>query len=257
MTQRIETGPGWELRCGDCLDPETGLASLDAVDHVITDPPYDAAPYSRAEPGIKRSGRELASLRKMADGAIGSTRARDVAPELARICQRWAIVFFDAESVAAWGNALCDGGLEHVRIGAWAKTNPMPQFSGDRPAQGYEAAEIAHRPGRKRWNGKGAALWHYPTCMGAGRPDHPCPKPLPLMEQIVTDFTDPGELICDPFAGSGTTGVACIRLGRRFIGWEKDPGFFEVAVKRLRATKEQIQIFDASPPGKQENLPGT
>ncbi|MCP4967401.1 MAG: site-specific DNA-methyltransferase [bacterium] len=83
---------------------------------------------------------------------------------------------------------------------------------------------------------------------------HPTQKPVLLMESLVSDFTDPGELICDPFAGSGTTGVACIRLGRRFIGWEKDPEFFETAVKRLRKTRQQITIFDAKPQGKQEGL---
>ena len=63
------------------------------------------------------------------------------------------------------------------------------------------------------------------------------------MEQLVRDFTDPDDLICDPFMGSGTTGVACIRLGRRFIGWEKDPDYFDIAVKRIRGTKEQLGLF--------------
>jgi len=70
-------------------------------------------------------------------------------------------------------------------------------------------------------------------------------KPPALMESLVRDFTDPGELICDPFAGSGTTGVACLRLGRRFIGWERDPKYHAVAVKRLRAAREQLRFFEA------------
>lgn len=78
------------------------------------------------------------------------------------------------------------------------------------------------------------------------------------MEALVADFTDPAELICDPFAGSGTTGVAAIRLGRRFIGWEKDPEFFKVAVKRLESTREQLGLFDyeraAQPKPKQLGL---
>lgn len=79
---------------------------------------------------------------------------------------------------------------------------------------------------------------------------HPTTKPLALMRRIVEDFTDPDDLICDPFAGSGTTGVACIRLGRRFIGWEKDPAYFEIACRRLRGDeakprKEQPSLFDS------------
>jgi site-specific DNA-methyltransferase (adenine-specific) len=79
------------------------------------------------------------------------------------------------------------------------------------------------------------------------------------MEALVSDFTDPGELVCDPFAGSGTTGVACIRLGRRFIGWERDPKYFAVAVKRLRAAREQLGLFErpAVEKFKQPSLTGT
>jgi DNA modification methylase len=83
-------------------------------------------------------------------------------------------------------------------------------------------------------------------------------KPLPLMESLVRDFTDPGDLILDPFAGSGTTGVAAIRLGRRFIGWEKDPKYHTIAVKRLTAAREQRELgmepMAVSPRGKQEPL---
>ena len=73
---------------------------------------------------------------------------------------------------------------------------------------------------------------------------HETQKPVALMSALVRDFTDPGELVCDPFAGSGTTGVACIRLGRRFIGWERDPKYFAVAVKRLTAARGQLRLFE-------------
>ena len=85
-----------------------------------------------------------------------------------------------------------------------------------------------------------------------GRPAlHMTEKPLPLMEALVRDFTDPGELICDPFAGSGTTGVACKRLGRRFVGWERDPKFHAAAVKRLDAAREQYELVQRGPKPKQ------
>ena len=70
------------------------------------------------------------------------------------------------------------------------------------------------------------------------------------MRQIVEDFTDPGDLILDPFAGSGTTGVAAIHLGRRFIGWELSEEYHAIATRRLRGDeakprKEQPNLFDA------------
>jgi DNA modification methylase len=77
--------------------------------------------------------------------------------------------------------------------------------------------------------------WRHAAPRGTDRPDHPTPKPLPLMLDLVSDFTDAEETILDAFAGSGTTGVASIRLGRRFIGIEKDPTYFALACERLRA----------------------
>ncbi len=63
------------------------------------------------------------------------------------------------------------------------------------------------------------------------------------MELLVRLFSNPGDLILDPFAGSGTTGVAALRLGRRFLGWEMNPEYVEVARKRLANAREQL-VFD-------------
>ena len=62
------------------------------------------------------------------------------------------------------------------------------------------------------------------------------------MDWILTRGTFPDECVCDPFMGSGTTGVACVQTGRRFIGIEIDPGYFEIAVKRIeKALAEKAQ----------------
>jgi hypothetical protein len=87
-----------------------------------------------------------------------------------------------------------------------------------------------------------------------GQIDHPCPKPEALMEWIVREFTKPGDLILDPFAGSGTTGVAAVRLGRRFIGWERDPKYHAVATRRLESTREQLNLLAPRTKPKQETL---
>jgi site-specific DNA-methyltransferase (adenine-specific) len=72
-------------------------------------------------------------------------------------------------------------------------------------------------------------------------------KPVKLMCELISLFTDPGDLILDPFMGSGTTGVACIKLGNRFIGVEIDEDYFEVACGRIRATVAQGDSFPQSP----------
>lgn len=250
----------WELRLGDCLDPVTGLASLadNSVDHILTDPPYSARLYTRTRTnkgdGVRSdNGRHIGrsddaamqKARDMADGRIGAIDdiLEPVAREILRLASRWIVIFHDVEIGHRWRESMGDA---YIRAGAWVKTNPMPQVTGDRPAQGFEPATIAHRPGRKRWNGGGRPAVWIGSVAGEERPDHPCPKPLWLMEALVRDFTDPGETILDPFAGSGTTGVAAIRLGRNFIGWERDPKYHAIATKRLGAAREQLGLWGAA-----------
>jgi site-specific DNA-methyltransferase (adenine-specific) len=155
------------------------------------------------------------------------------------------LIFHDAESGHMWREHL---GATQVRCGAWIKTNPVPQISGDRPGQGFESLEIAHAAGPKRWNGGGHSAVYIESALQGNfierqMNDHPCPKPVGLMEKLVRDFTDPGETILDPFAGSGTTGVAAIRMGRKFIGWEKDPKYHAIALRRLQNAREQLSMF--------------
>ena len=108
-----------------------------------------------------------------------------------------------------------------------SKPAPRPGSRVDRPACGHECLVIAHqtckgKAMRKRWNGGGkqGVYWHALTADYARY--HPAQKPIGLLRELVADFSDPGELVCDPYAGSGTTGLACAQLGRRFIGWERD-----------------------------------
>ena len=120
-----------------------------------------------------------------------------------------------------------------------------------------------HGDGPMRWNRGGFhGVWKGPTSKGEPRKMHPTKKPLWLMEALVRDFTDPGDLVFDPTMGEGTTGEACIRLGRRFIGCEIDPRYHAAAVRRLtRAARGGVQqpllSVDAPPvkrPRKQASL---
>ena len=75
--------------------------------------------------------------------------------------------------------------------------------------------------------------------------NHPSPKPVPLMQDIVSIAK--AETILDPFMGSGTTGVACAKLGRKFTGIEIDPDYFEIACERIRKAYQQADLFVAPP----------
>ena len=235
---------------GDAVDV---LQTLEKVDHLISDPPYAADVYLRAsavysKPGSgtpKRMGlseqtRRGGALQKMANGEIGvmdSSVMAVIAAFAGALVRRWSVVFSDAESCHLWKEALVHAGMRYVRTGAWVKPDYMPQMSGDRPAVGFEPCTIVHAQGPMRWNGGGlAALWTYGTSKGIGRPDHPCPKPEPLMCELVTQFTDVGDLILDPFGGSGTTAVAAKKLGRRCILIEREEKYCAVAAERVAKT---------------------
>jgi len=228
----------WEIIEGDCLDV---MPTLGPVDHVITDPPY-----------TQRTSVNMRSRKDKSDGGafIGSPDRRridfdgvdgleqSIASAALVIARRWCVIFCALEQIGTYADA---AGKCWVRGTVWHRTNSAPQFTGDRPGQACEGVAIMHREGRKRWNRGGQNLcWVGPTANSVAEPTrgvtgHPTPKPEWLMIDAIEAFTDPGDLVLDPFCGSGTTGVACLRLGRRFIGIEKDSRHVATARERLAA----------------------
>jgi site-specific DNA-methyltransferase (adenine-specific) len=113
------------------------------------------------------------------------------------------------------------------------KPDGMPQYSGDRPGMGYETFVAMHALGRSSWNGGGRHGVFTHNKNETPRTGHPTQKPLALVRELVRLFTEPGQLICDPYAGSGTTGAACRLEGRRFVGWELDTEWARTARARI------------------------
>jgi site-specific DNA-methyltransferase (adenine-specific) len=242
---------------GDCLEHMAALPDR-SVDHVITDPPYEAEAHTKQRRVGGHKGTIGGHAAQITFAAMDEeTRAR-AAAHMARLARRWIIVFCQIEAVQLWREVLEHAGATYKRAGFWLKRDGLPQLTGDRPGMGYETLVFAHADtGRSRWNGGGRhAVWdvpkHNPNPTG-----HQTEKPVALMEALVRDFTDPGEIVLDPFAGSGTTGVACKRLGRRFLGIEKNPEYHAIAQRRWEETAEQQQLIAASTPvpkPKQESL---
>lgn len=252
------------VHLGDCLGPE-GLATLpnDSVSHIICDPPYEAEAHTKARRAVTGSDHDTARSGSVADyeidfAPITDSDRRRVAVEMVRVSRGWVLAFCQVEAVTAWRQALVRAGASWRRAMAWVKPDGAPQFTGDRPAQGFECiVAVWAGAGRSRWNGGGARGVYVYGVNDFGRIDrpHPTSKPLDLMSALVSDFTDPGDLVCDPFAGSGTTGVACKRLGRRFVGWERDPKYHAIAQKRIDGTREQLGMFrERVPEPKQATL---
>jgi site-specific DNA-methyltransferase (adenine-specific) len=228
-----------------------------SVDHVITDPPYEAEAHNlqRRKTGTRVDGsgawqrRGGATVQAPINFAPMSEALRvAVGVEIARIARRWVLVFCQSEAAMLWRSALEP--LKYKRTCVWVKPDGMPQLTGDRPGMGYESIVCAHRKGRSVWNGGGrtGVFVHMSKDYGGGagiRADHPTTKPQSLMCELIGLFTDPGETIMDPFSGSGSTGVAALRLGRSFIGMEKDPAYYETAHARLSAESSGITLHAA------------
>lgn len=198
------------------------------IDVVITDPPYDA----RTHEGARSHGDTESKI---------NFPPLDVAlalPPILAAARRWVVAFCTMEMIAAYQSA---SGAAWVRAGFWRRPDGAPQFTGDRPGTPGDALAIMHRVGKKRWNGGGQhAYWE----CGVERSDrvHPAQKPLALMRHLVADFSDVGEVILDPYMGSGTTIVAAKALNRRAIGIELEEKYCEIAAKRLQQEALPLEV---------------
>ena len=215
-----------------------------SVAHVITDPPYEDQAHTKQR-RVKREGGAM-ETEALSFSPISDAERGWVAAQMARLASRWTIAFCQVEAAVRWSEALVAGGAVPRRIGVWVKPDAMPQFTGDRPGMGYESIVFAHAKGRSRWNGGGrVGVFHHNKNSPGGAHHHETQKPLPLMLELVELFTDPGDVVLDPFCGSGTTGVACLRLGRRFIGIERNEKYAQVARERLEAEVRGLSLRDA------------
>ena len=231
-----------DVRLGDCIEGMAAMADR-SVDHVITDPPFEAEAHTK-QWRVKRGARAMAVEPLNFDPLTEEIR-NAASRQFARLARRWVLVFCQIEAAQKWAESMTAAGLVYKRTCIWVKPDGMPQFTGDRPGMGYETIVAAHAKGRSTWNGGGAHGVFTVNKIGpddVDRSGHPTQKPYALMDRLVRVFTDAGDLGLDPFAGSGTTGVAALRNGRRFIGFERDAKYHAIAMKRLSCTREQTRL---------------
>lgn len=220
--RREDIGPH-RLYLGDCGEI---LPLLPKPDAVITDPPYGIGWKPRVnhqdQPWVDEINFDIRSI------VIG------------RFNIVWGGQYFADKLPVA------EGWL------TWCKRPIDFNFSNDN--RSYATTELAWRDWGKAkfmslvWDGG----------MRAGNADnrsfcHPSQKPIEIMEWCVKQLPDDAKLVCDPFMGSGTTGVACVKLGRRFIGIEMEPEYFDIACRRIEEACRQPDLF-APEPTKVEQL---
>ena len=214
------------LYLGDCREI---LPTLGKVDAVVTDPPYGIGrDKGFGSGGAGKNGAPRKHVKKYAGGWD------DERPEMARILENanWSIVWggqFFAASLPVGGKWLW-----------WDKLQTMPSF-GD--------GEMAwtNLPGNAI---KKMALSINGVIARGETGLHPTQKPVELMQWCLENLPDDAVIICDPFMGSGSVGVAAVKMGKTFIGIEREPQYFEIACKRIDAATKEPDMFIAPPSSK-------
>jgi DNA modification methylase len=229
---RVERIGEATLYLGDCREV---LPTLGKVDCVVTDPPYGIGfPYASYED----TPEALAQLVEATAATIIANAVRVViTPGLTNL---WLYPKPDWIAAWTWATTATYGALGYNQ---W---QPILFYGSDVP--GFGSVNGVLKCDRVQVNG--FATKDFTADCGV----HTCPKPLAFVKALVERFSMDGETILDPFAGSGTTGVAAIKLGRTFIGIERDPDYFDIACRRIEAAYAQPDLFVKSPEPKPEQL---
>jgi DNA modification methylase len=232
--QRVEhLADGVTLYCADCRDVLASFSECFRVDAVVSDPPY----------GVGYEG----STTKHGKNGFGYESFNDTPEEIKAVCvpairqavsiARSAVITPGSANAFKYDEPRAIGVIFYpsgANSGPWGFICSQPLFYyGKDP---YLAKALGSRP-----NG-------FATTESTDRSiDHPCPKPIGQTKWMVSRVSFEGETVLDPFMGSGTTGVACISLGRKFIGIEREPKYFEIAVRRISDALARPDLFIPSP----------
>ncbi len=258
MARKHETVTG-RIIVGDCI---AGMATLPegGVDMIFADPPYNL----RLNGDLHRPNNSRVNGVEEEWDRFASPEAYDLfTREWLSAARRtlkkdgtiWVIGSY--HNIFRVGTILQDLGFWILNDVVWRKSNPMPNFRGKRFTNAHETLIWAARDEDSRYTFNYDAMkalnddlqmrsdWLLPICSGGerlrdqdGSKIHPTQKPEALLHRVIVASTSPGDLIADPFFGTGTTGAVAKRLGRRFIGFEKDEHYARHARARIAAIKQ-------------------
>ena len=266
------TTPTNSILLGDCIDILSRMEA-ESVDLVFADPPYNlqlAGDLSRPDQSHVDAVDD--AWDKFGSFAEYDRFTRDWLAAVRRVMKPAATLFVigSYHNIFRVGTALQDGGFWILNDIVWRKANPMPNFRGRRFTNAHETLIWASRDAAaKNYTFNYEALkaanddcqmrsdWFFPICTGAerlkdsdGRKTHPTQKPEALIARIMHAATRPGDVVLDPFFGSGTTGAVAKRLGRNFVGIERDPTYAAAATARIAAVIPLAQELLTEAPSK-------
>ena len=228
---------------GDGIEGAAMLADR-SVDLLLTDPPYSISSAYTCEKQIPRRLRANGGDFIMPKGDFGSWD-KNFSPEgwtnvVIPKVRGWAVVFCAQAQIGMYVDILRSHDFNAVGTIVWHKTNPVPFNTRFKPVNAWEAGVVGKRPGTK-FHGGGTV--HNVFTYRSPSPQHrihPTQKPLDLFRELTRLFSQPGDLVLDPFAGSATTVCAAVELGRKVIAFESDEKHYLSARERTSTTQLSI-----------------
>ena len=237
---RIETIGNATLYLGDCRDI---LPTLPKVDAVITDPPYSERTHrghDASASGHLGAGKDGSDRAALGYGALSEADVAQYVSAACAVCDGWIVTMTD--------HVLAPGLQASLEAAGRYVFAPLPYYapgsrvrlSGDGPSSWTIWIVVARTSAQHRW---GTLPGGYLAAPGWGQREHMGGKPTGLMDRLIQDYSKPGAIVCDPYMGSGTTGVSCSRTGRAFVGIERDPKTFETACRRIEDAQRQGRLI--------------
>lgn len=223
----------YKLYQGDCLDI---INNIEVVDCIITDIPYNISKKNNFKTMKDRTGRNGIDFGEW-DKGFEEENLIQFIPLIKS--DGSFILFHSFEQFGKLKEIFENNGLMLKDKLIWEKTNPMPRNRDRRYISNIEILSWYVKPKNKwtfnRQNGKyESSVLKYPSESGGGfRRYHPTQKNLKMIEYLIKIHTNENDVVLDPFMGSGTTGVACMNLNRRFMGIELDESYFNIAKNRI------------------------
>ena len=228
-------GENYEFRYGDGIEGAKLLPDK-SIDLLLTDPPYGISKGYTCETQVSRRLRKDGTDFIMPRGNFGDWDipvspfewTQSILPKV----RGWFVTFCAQAQIGEYCQILREHKFVAVGTLVWQKTNPVPFNHKYKPINAWEALVVGKRPGTK-FNGH---VVHNVFLYKSPSPQqriHTTQKPLALIERFVELFSNEGDLVFDPFAGSATTVVAASRMGRKALAYEKDSENYQSACKRL------------------------
>lgn len=198
----------YQLYHGDCLIEMNKIPDK-SVDVFLTDIPYDVV--NRSSGGLRNLDKGVADIKTF--------NLDDFLNQLSRVTKGSAYVFCSTEQVSFIRKRLDEQGMT-TRLGIWEKTNPSPMNGEYMWLSSVECCVYGRNKGAVFTENCKSSVWRYPTVRGK---IHPTEKPVALLERLINASSNIGDTVLDACMGSGSTGVACVKTKRKFIGIELYP----------------------------------